>query len=138
MLNGLFRDLKAAHENPNVEAIVITGAGGGCCWAAFTGRPSQHAAAAPSHAVLCGVSLRLAQPGDCSVAVQLLFLCPCMFAGKFCAGFDIHQFATGGVGLDNRINDAFCSLVRPARMPAVHPPCNTVPCRPMELVWRCG
>jgi enoyl-CoA hydratase/carnithine racemase len=42
-------------------------------------------------------------------------------AGRFCAGFDINQFvqASGGGGIDDRINDAFCDLVESGPKPTV-------------------
>ncbi|KAL4446209.1 hypothetical protein ABPG77_003016 [Micractinium sp. CCAP 211/92] len=41
--------------------------------------------------------------------------------GRFCAGFDINQFqqSSGGGGIDNRINDAFCDLIESGPKPTV-------------------
>jgi len=48
-------------------------------------------------------------------------------AGRFCAGFDINQFvqASGGGGIDDRINDAFCDLVESGATTLVQ--CNATP-----------
>ena len=42
-------------------------------------------------------------------------------SGKFCAGFDINQFvkASGGGGIDNRINDTFVSILEDGPKPTV-------------------
>lgn len=47
---------------------------------------------------------------------------PIALAGKFCAGFDINQFASSsgnGGGIDDRINDAFVRLIEDGPKPTV-------------------
>ncbi|KAI3432440.1 hypothetical protein D9Q98_003993 [Chlorella vulgaris] len=41
--------------------------------------------------------------------------------GRFCAGFDINQFvqASGGGGIDDRINESFCDLIESGPKPTV-------------------
>lgn len=101
VLSSLFDKCREAQARQDVKAIVITGAGG------------EQLGAPPPLPLLPAARVHQAHP-----PLPLPSPTP---AGRFCAGFDINQFleSSGGGGIDNRINEAFCDLVESGPKPTV-------------------